>query len=108
MQAFQIHERDNVSVALTELAEGINIKISGKEIRLLENIPRGHKIATNKIKQGDDIIKYGYPIGIAIKDINEGEKVDENNIKTKLGKLLSYTYSPQKKDRTEPLHKRQR
>lgn len=53
----------------------------------------GHKYALCNIKKGENIIKYGSPIGHAICDIEKGEKVHTNNLKTNLSSNLEYTYS---------------
>lgn len=66
----QIHPNDNV------------------EIR--EN---GHKYALSKINKGQDVIKYGFPIGVATCDIEIGEHVHTHNVKTKLSGNLEYTYN---------------
>lgn len=55
---------------------------------------RGHKKALRDIKKGEDIIKYGYPIGRAVSDIKEGEHVHTHNIKTNLSGVLEYSYEP--------------
>lgn len=73
-----ISSKDNVSVNLDE--EG--------------NIPFGHKVAREDIKQGSDIIKYGYPIGHALCDIAKGEHVHVHNMKTNLSGQLVYEYNP--------------
>lgn len=72
MDTVRINERDNVLVDLSS----------------------GHKVAAEEIKKGSDIIKYGFPIGLATCDINKGERVHSHNMKTKLGGLLSYEYKP--------------
>ena len=54
----------------------------------------GHKVALCDIKAGEKVIKYGFPIGIAYKDISKGERVHTDNIKTALGEKLEYKYSP--------------
>ena len=77
----QIHPKDNVEVR--------------------EN---GHKYALRKINSGENIIKYGFPIGHATCDIEIGEHVHTHNVKTNLEGRLEYTYSPvdceiQKSDR---------
>ena len=36
----------------------INIKIEGEDLSTKQHIPVGHKIATQNINQGDDVIKY--------------------------------------------------
>lgn len=58
------------------------------------NLETGHKIALTDIKKGADIVKYGYPIGYATENITKGDSVHSHNMKTKLGDILSYEYSP--------------
>ncbi len=69
------------------------------------NIENGHKYAVCDIKNGENIIKYGQPIGHAICDIKKGEQVHTNNIKTNLSGKLEYAYTPtvsaQKKEKTD-------
>ena len=58
------------------------------------NLEDGHKYALRDIKAGENIIKYGNPIGHAIVDIKKGEHVHNHNIKTNLSGNLEYTYEP--------------
>ena len=58
------------------------------------NLEDGHKYALRDIKAGENIIKYGNPIGHAIVDIAKGEHVHNHNIKTNLSGNLEYTYQP--------------
>ena len=58
------------------------------------NLDDGHKYALRDIKAGENIIKYGNPIGHAIVDIKKGEHVHNHNIKTNLAGNLEYTYEP--------------
>ena len=58
------------------------------------NLETGHKIALTDIEKGTDIVKYGYPIGYATENITKGDSVHSHNMKTKLGDILSYEYSP--------------
>lgn len=58
------------------------------------NLENGHKYAIRDIKAGENIIKYGNPIGHAIVDIAKGEHVHNHNIKTNLSGNLEYTYEP--------------
>ena len=58
------------------------------------NLETGHKIALADIPEGTDIIKYGFPIGISTCNISKGDAVHSHNMKTKLGDLLSYEYTP--------------
>ena len=58
------------------------------------NISNGHKYAVRDIKEGENIIKYGEPIGHAICDIKSGEHVHTHNMKTNLSDKIEYTYTP--------------
>ena len=82
MRQLQIHPDDNVVV-----------NIGGEY--------NGHKTAIRDIKAGENIIKYGYPIGHAICDIKKGEHVHTHNIKTNLSGILEYKYEPQLKGETK-------
>jgi len=55
----------------------------------------GHKIALCDIKKGENVIKYGYPIGHATEDIKAGDSVHTHNVKTNLSEILEYTYEPE-------------
>ena len=58
------------------------------------NLEDGHKYALRDIKCGEDIIKYGNPIGHATCDIKAGEHVHTHNVKTNLSGNLEYSYDP--------------
>ena len=58
------------------------------------NLRDGHKYALADIKKGENIIKYGNPIGHATEDIKKGEHVHSHNVKTNLSGNLEYTYEP--------------
>lgn len=58
------------------------------------NLDNGHKYALCDISCGEDIIKYGNPIGHATSDIKRGEHVHTHNMKTSLSDTLEYTYNP--------------
>ena len=57
------------------------------------NLENGHKFAICDIKQGENIIKYGNPIGHATCDIKKGEHVHTHNVKTNLSGNLEYKYN---------------
>ena len=58
------------------------------------NLEDGHKYALCDIKAGENIIKYGNPIGHATEDIKAGEHVHTHNVKTNLAGNLEYEYNP--------------
>ncbi|MBQ7975649.1 MAG: altronate dehydratase [Clostridia bacterium] len=59
------------------------------------NLENGHKYALRDIKKGENVIKYGNPIGRATEDIKAGEHVHSHNLKTNLHGEISYTYTPE-------------
>ncbi len=56
------------------------------------NLENGHKYALCDIKKGENVIKYGNPIGHATADIKAGEHVHTHNVATNLSDNLTYTY----------------
>ena len=94
----RIHPTDNVAVALAPLSAGTSVELDGISLTLAEDIPQGHKFALTDIPEDAQIIKYGYPIGIAKEDIHPGCWVHIHNIRTGLGDLLTYTYDRQAAD----------
>lgn len=91
----QIHENDNVAVALAPIAQGETLELGNHRVTANEDIDKGHKIAFQDIPAGENIIKYGFPIGHATSDIKTGDYVHTHNIKTNLAGTLEYTYQPQ-------------
>jgi len=95
MQDFiKINENDNVAVALRDLSAGVTFEVNGESITLNENIARGHKFTLRNLAEGENVIKYGFPIGHATSNVLQGSHVHVQNIKTNLGDNLEYTYSP--------------
>lgn len=90
----KINPADSVVVCLRPFNEGETINIDGKEIKVLQDTPAGHKILIKDAPKGTNIIKYGYPIGHAKEDLIAGQWVNENNLKTNLSGTLSYEYHP--------------
>ena len=73
MEYVLIHKNDNVKVCLAD----------------------GHKYAVRHMEAGEPVIKYGFPIGVAAKEIAPGERVHTENLRTALSGVSSYTYAPQ-------------
>jgi len=93
-ELIKINANDNVVIALRNFSAGETIVVDNDSITLVNDIERGHKIALRDINIGEDIIKYGYPIAVAYTAIKKGEHVHVQNVKTKLGEVMDYTYSP--------------
>lgn len=90
----RVHEDDSVVIAASPLTKGTVIADQNEQITLLSDIPMGHKIATRDIKKGENVIRYGNPIGHAIEDIRPGDYVHTHNVKTNLSDVVAYEYQP--------------
>lgn len=90
----KINPADNVAVAIESLKAGERIVVEGQVIDIVEDIPAGHKIALKNFMEGENVIKYGYPIGHVVKDKGKGSWLNEHHIHTNLAGLLEYTYAP--------------
>ncbi|WP_317853885.1 altronate dehydratase family protein [Chakrabartyella piscis] len=90
---------DNVAVALAPVEQGEIVVLDGITYVAAEKIEQGHKMAIVPIKEGEAVVKYGFPIGNAKQDISVGEWVHVHNVKTGLSEESSYTYDA----KVEPL-----
>ena len=90
----KINPADSVVVCLQPKQQGDVISVDGRQIVINQDTPAGHKILIKDVREGENIIKYGYPIGHARQDLKAGDWVNENNLKTNLAGTLEYTYQP--------------
>ncbi len=93
-KCIQIHPDDNVAVALHPVAKGEEIELGGVRVTAAEDIPQGHKLALRPIAEGENIVKYGFPIGHATCAIEPGSWVHVHNTKTNLSEEGEYSYHP--------------
>jgi len=84
-----MHEpADDVGVAVMDLKRGSTIgevTLEGKRmgsIKLRDNVPLGHKVAMRDLPKEKPVIKYGRPVGKAVKDVARGAHVHTHNVKT--------------------------
>ena len=79
-----INEKDNAATALKGLSAGaeVSVEFQGRDqkIKLLSDIPMGHKFALQDMEEGEAIIKYGEPIGQSTVRITRGEHVHVHNV----------------------------
>ena len=90
----KINPADNVAVAISDLGAGEVITIDGVSITINQDVPAGHKVALKDFAEGENVVKYGYPIGHVKVSVKQGDWINENQIKTNLAGLLDYTYNP--------------
>ncbi len=90
----KINVADNVAVAIEPLKAGEKVQLDGAEFTLRSEVPAGHKFLLKDLKAGENVVKYGYPIGHLRQDGKAGEWVDDRHIQTNLAGLLDYQYAP--------------
>jgi altronate dehydratase small subunit len=71
---------DNIAVALRVLRAGDTVTLDGGEARVDRDIAVGHKLAARAIAQGETIVKYNCPIGVATQAIAAGAYVHTHNV----------------------------
>jgi altronate hydrolase len=80
----RVHARDNVTVVAADVEAGDLVRLDeGTEVRAVEAIPRGSKVALGPIACGEAVIRYGEEIGTATEDIAAGEYVHTHNLARK-------------------------
>lgn len=90
MIQFLVHEKgDTVGVATVDIkagetAKGLYMDSQEEiEIKAIDDIPLGHKIALVDHAKGDTVYKYGEDIGMVTAPIKKGAHVHIHNLKTK-------------------------
>jgi altronate dehydratase len=84
--ALVISAADNVATALEALDAGRAVRLGEITMTIAEAIPRGHKVALRAIRAGEQVIKYGSPIGTATSDIAAGTHVHTHNVASARGR----------------------
>ncbi|MCM1114600.1 MAG: altronate dehydratase family protein [Clostridium sp.] len=94
----KINPMDNVAVALEPLTAGYE----EMGVKLIDDVPFGHKVLLEDLPAGEDIIKYGNPIGHLVCDTKCGSHIHEHNLKTNLSDKLSYSFEGDHKYSVNP------
>jgi len=85
-----LNRSDNVGNAIEDIKSGDEVAYSIEEkkyvVKAEDDIPFGFKMAICDINKGQDILKYGEPIGKASEDIKKGQLVHVHNIEGKRGR----------------------
>jgi altronate hydrolase len=94
MQYIKIHSQDNVAVALADMTAGSVVTIDNDRSPSVRISFAATKFALRAIAKGENVVKYGLPIGHALADIAPGEHVHAHNTRTNLSDLDAYRYQP--------------
>lgn len=78
---------DDVAVAVRDVSPGPSFiglvdQTPGADVEVSEEVPLGHKVALTAMHEGQEVIEYGLPIGIATQDIAQGSYVHTHNIRS--------------------------
>lgn len=95
----KINANDNVAVILADvLTAGDVVELDGQRVVVQQEVARGHKVALVDMCAGQQVVKYGYPIGHLTQAVKAGEWIHTHNLKSDLCDNLKYTYTPKSYD----------
>jgi altronate dehydratase small subunit len=85
-EAILLNLNDDVATALIDLKAGVevNARLDDRsvDVVLAQDIQFGHKYALRDMAEGEDVLKYGLPIGKATESIRTGEWVHVHNCRS--------------------------
>ncbi|ASU33038.1 UxaA family hydrolase [Mucilaginibacter xinganensis] len=76
----RIHPKDNVLVALQNLAQGTEINFEGQTFKLTQNVDAKHKFSISALNPGDEIFMYGVLVGKATVAIPQGGPISTQTV----------------------------
>jgi altronate hydrolase len=79
-KVLKLDTRDNVLIALTNLAKGEQIPFESQTHTLISDVPAKHKFATEDLSAGASVIMYGVLVGKAMAPIRQGELLTTRNL----------------------------
>ncbi len=83
---------DDVAVAVRDLAAGERLEVDGRVVETHQAVPLGHKLALRPLAVGEEVRKFGWPIGRMTADARPGEHVHVHNLATGLSGVEAYHY----------------
>ncbi|WP_294291512.1 altronate dehydratase family protein [uncultured Chryseobacterium sp.] len=87
----KVNPKDNVIVALVDLAAGTSVHLDGADYTVLRETKAKHKFAAEDFYEGDQIIMYGVIVGKADRFIGKGEVITTENVKHQSAKVEGKT-----------------
>ncbi|WP_294323623.1 UxaA family hydrolase [uncultured Chryseobacterium sp.] len=87
----KVNPKDNVIVALVDLAAGTSVHLDGADYTVLRETKAKHKFAAEDFHEGDQIIMYGVIVGKADRFIGKGEVITTENVKHQSAKVEGKT-----------------
>jgi altronate hydrolase len=83
--AIRLDVRDPLAITKIELTPGAILSSDStdlpfQELTVAENIPAGHKLALQALSGGEEVLRYGHRIGVALHNIAPGEWIHTHNL----------------------------
>ena len=87
--AILIDRTDSVAMVTAEVIAGEEFLVTetGQVIKALETIKAGHKVALTRIEAGENVVKYGIPIGRMMSAVDVGQLVHTENLEDTTAEL---------------------
>lgn len=82
LDVLQINPADNVCVANRPLPAGTRVTCGETSFVLEQAVPLGAKLALTNLKSGDQVIKFGVPIGTLTSDAPPGSYIHTHNLRS--------------------------
>ena len=79
-KVLKLDPRDNVLIALTNLATGEQVPFESQTYILVSDVPAKHKFATEDLATGASVFMYGVLVGKAMVPIRRGELLTTRNL----------------------------
>ena len=80
-KVLKVNPKDNVIVALQNLAKDEAVQYNGETYILQEDIPAKHKFYVNDMNAGDEVIMYGVLVGKIQHFVLKGMRMSTDNLK---------------------------
>lgn len=85
MGALLLNSADDVAIVTADVAAGMTVRIIDRsDLTVVDDIPRGHKVAVHGIEADVPIRKYGQIIGFSNRPIRVGQHVHTHNLEYRL------------------------
>ena len=88
-RAIVLNRADNVGTLIDTARGGETCTLQGEasgELKLLQDVPFGHKVCVRDTPAGADVLKYGQVIGKSSKAIKAGEHAHTHNVESARGR----------------------
>ena len=80
-KVLKVNPKDNVIVALQDLAKGEAVQYDGETYILQEDIPAKHKFYMREMNAGEEVIMYGVLVGKIQHLVLKGMRMSTENLK---------------------------